>query len=176
MRKVWNFVTTTALIALLAVVAAIYVPKFVGINPLIVLSGSMEPTYHVGSLLYVKDADTDEIKVGDAITFYLDDNETLVTHRVIEVDENNKAFKTQGDANEVEDGNAVPAENVLGVPVFNIPKLGFVADKISKTSGKIIYVTVIVAVLILMLMGDVIWSDDKKAKETENEDVNQEKN
>lgn len=176
MKKLWNFVTTAVLIVLLSLVAIMYVPKFMGFNPMIVLSGSMEPTYHVGSLLYVKGTDTDKIKVGDPITFYLDDNETLVTHRVIKIDEETKAFYTQGDANEVEDGSAISPDKVLGVPVFNIPKIGYVADKISGMSGKIMYVTIIVAVLILMLMGDVIWSDDKKAKETENEDVNQEKN
>ena len=54
MKKVWNFVTTAILIVLLLGIAIMYIPKIFGIQPMIVLSGSMEPTYHVGSLLYKK--------------------------------------------------------------------------------------------------------------------------
>ena len=82
MKKVWNFTTTAVLIVLLAFIAIMYVPKLVGIEPMIVLSGSMEPAYSVGSLLYVRHMDASSIKAGDPVTFYLDDN-TLVTHRVV---------------------------------------------------------------------------------------------
>ena len=43
----------------------------------------MEPTYPVGSLIYYKAASFEDIKENDAITFRVDDD-TLVTHRVIE--------------------------------------------------------------------------------------------
>ena len=118
MKKVWNFVTTAILIVLLLGIAIMYIPKIFGIQPMIVLSGSMEPTYHVGSLLYIKNADANEIAVGDPITFYLDDN-TLVTHRVVEIDKKNQTYTTKGDANEKEDGSPVSFDKVLGKPVFN---------------------------------------------------------
>lgn len=173
MKKVWNFVTTTVLVIMLLVIAVMFVPKFFGIQPMIVLSGSMEPTYHVGSLLYVKD-NTDDIKVGDAITFYVDED-TLVTHRVIGVDEENETYTTQGDANAIADGSAVSKSNVVGVPIFNIPKLGYLADKLSATSGKIIYITIIVVVTILMFMGDLIWSGNAEdSKESGKESKNEE--
>lgn len=115
MKKVWNFVTTAILIVLLLGIAIMYIPKIFGIQPMIVLSGSMEPTYHVGSLLYIKNADANEIAVGDPITFYLDDN-TLVTHRVVEIDKKNQTYTTKGDANEKEDGSPVSFDKVLGKP------------------------------------------------------------
>ncbi len=168
MKKVWNFITTTVLVVLLLIIAVMFVPKLFGIQPMIVLSGSMEPTYHVGSLLYVKE-DTSDIKVGDAITFYVDDN-TLVTHRVVDIDEQAQTYTTQGDANQVSDANAVSWSSVLGKPVFDIPKLGYFADKLSSTSGKIIYITIIVVVTILMFMGDLIWPDKSgRKKDMENE-------
>lgn len=161
-RRIWNFVTTIVLIVLLMLIAIMFVPKFFGIEPMIVLSGSMEPTYHVGSLLYVKE-DVSDIEVGDAITFYVDDD-TLVTHRVVSINEEEQTYTTQGDANQVSDANAVKQSDVLGVPVFNIPKLGYLADKLSSTSGKIIYITIIVVVTILMFMGDLI-GDHENEKE-----------
>ena len=45
----------------------------------------MEPTYHVGSLLYVKKIAPEAVQVGDPITFVLDENLTVVTHRVVEI-------------------------------------------------------------------------------------------
>ena len=177
MKKVWNFITTSVLLVLILTIGVIFVPKFFGIEPMIVLSGSMEPTYHVGSLLYVKDANPDEIKEGDPITFYISDD-TLVTHRVVEVDTVNKQYTTKGDANETIDGAPVFFDQVLGTPVFNIPKLGYLGDKLSSLSGKIIYITIIVVVIILMFLGDLIWPEQKEEKKKEeeesiNEDINQ---
>lgn len=168
-KKIWNFLTTTILVILLLLVAVLYLPKFIGINPLIVLSGSMEPLYTTGSVLYVNEKYTDDIEVGDVITFYIDDD-TLVTHRVVEVDSNNRCYITKGDANEVQDGTPVSFDDVLGVPIFSIPKFGIFADYISHKSGKIIYVTIIIVVTILMFMGDIIWSnDDNKENSNEND-------
>ena len=166
-KKIWNFITTAILIVMLILVACLYIPKFFGISPLIVLSGSMEPEYPIGSLLYVNQHNLDDIKIGDAITFYIDES-TLVTHRVVGIDESSCTYITKGDANEVHDGSPVSFADVLGVPIMNIPKLGGVADWLSHKSGKIIYVTAIIVVTILMFMGDIIWSDDNE-KENEND-------
>lgn len=169
MKKVWNFVTTTILVILLLLVAIMFVPKIFGIEPMIVLSGSMEPTYHVGSLLYVRDCDALDIEVGDSITFHIDES-TVVTHRVIEIDEVNRTFCTQGDANEIADGAPVSFDNFVGKPIFNIPKLGYLGDKLSTLRGKIIFVTIIVVDTILMFMGDFIWSEENESeKKTEKE-------
>ncbi len=163
MKKVWNFVTTIVLVIMILIIGVIYIPKFVGYEPMVVLSGSMEPTYHTGSLLYVKEVDESDIKVGDAITFYIDDD-TLVTHRVVSIDSDNSTYSTKGDANEVADNNAVSYENVLGKPIFNIPQLGYLAQKLSSLSGKIIYGTILIVVLILMFMGDLIFSEKKESE------------
>ena len=165
LKKIWNYVSTSILIIMLVLVAILYIPKFFGITPLIVLSGSMEPSYPKGSLLYVNEHVAGNVEVGDAITFYIDED-TLVTHRVVEIDEISCTYVTKGDANEVNDGEPVDFNDVLGVPIIDIPKLGILADRLSQTSGKILYVTAIIVVTILMFMGDIIWSD-KKEKEND---------
>ena len=60
-----------------------------------VLSGSMEPTYHVGGLVFVQKVDPSDVEVGDSITFTIG-NDTVVTHRVIEVNKEEQSFKTKG--------------------------------------------------------------------------------
>ena len=64
-QKVWNAVTTV-LVILVAVLALLLVGvRLVGLRPMCVLSGSMEPTYHTGSLIYVKPCAPEGVQVGD---------------------------------------------------------------------------------------------------------------
>lgn len=163
-KKIWDFVTTTALVVMILLVGVIYVPKFFGVNPMIVLSGSMEPTYHVGSLLYVQNIEPEKVKVDDPITFYIDET-TLVTHRVVDIDKEARTYTTKGDNNDIVDGSPVSFDNIMGKAVFNIPKLGYLADKLSAPAGKILYGTVAVVLIILIFMGDVLFSSKDKKEE-----------
>ena len=107
-KKLLQIISTilVALVVLLAV--ALVGVRLAGIRTFTVLSGSMEPTYHVGSLIYVKKVDPAAIRPGQVITFMLDEN-TVATHRVVEVvpdedDPSTLRFRTKGDANDAEDG------------------------------------------------------------------------
>lgn len=127
------------MVAVLVCAAALVGVKLFGISPYTVLSGSMEPTYHVGSLIYVTDVDADDLKVGDPITYVIEGG-TVVTHRIIEIipdyGENGElGFKTKGDANKTEDGTPVHENNVLGKPIFTIPLLGYVAFYVQNPPG-----------------------------------------
>ena len=102
-KKLLQLLSTilVALVVLLAV--ALVGVRLAGIRTFTVLSGSMEPTYHVGSLIYVKKVDPTTIRPGQVITFMLDEN-TVATHRVVEVvpdedDPSTLRFRTKGDAN-----------------------------------------------------------------------------
>lgn len=65
-KKVWNAVTTVLVILLVILAVLLAGARLVGFTPLAVQSGSMEPAYHVGSLIYVKSVDYRELKAGDA--------------------------------------------------------------------------------------------------------------
>ena len=83
-KKLLQLLSTilVALVVLLAV--ALVGVRLAGIRTFTVLSGSIEPTYHVGSLIYVKKVDPAAIQPRQVITFMLDEN-TVATHRVVEV-------------------------------------------------------------------------------------------
>ena len=98
----------------------ILAPMVVGYKPVVVLSGSMEPTYPVGSLIYYKAASFEDIKENDAITFRVDDD-TLVTQRVIVKNEISQTFVTKGDANQTNDTNPVEYQNVAGKDIRILP-------------------------------------------------------
>ena len=57
--------------------AVLYIPRLMGLKTYKVLSGSMEPEYHVGSVVYVEKSLIDDIEVGDVITFYINDTPSL---------------------------------------------------------------------------------------------------
>ena len=83
-KKVWNAITTVLVILIVILAILLVGVRLAGFRVFTVLSGSMEPTYHVGSLIYVKDVDYRQLEAGDVITFMLDEN-TVATHRIIQV-------------------------------------------------------------------------------------------
>ena len=50
---------------LIIVYAIVCIPMIFGHHPVVVLSGSMKPTYKVGSVIYYKKVSQKELKVGD---------------------------------------------------------------------------------------------------------------
>ena len=153
LKKIWNW-CTTLIVAVVVILALLLVgARVIGLQVFTVLSGSMEPNYHVGSLIYVKEVDPFELEAGQVITFMLNEN-TVATHRIIEVvpdddDTTVVRFRTKGDANDVEDGSLVHYKNVIGTPIFTIPYLGYVATYIQSPPG--LYVAIAGAAFILML-------------------------
>lgn len=138
--------------------------RVVGLQVFTVLSGSMEPTYHVGSLIYVKKVDPYELKSGDVITFMMNED-TVATHRIEEVivDENDELivrFRTKGDANQAADGALVHYKNVIGSPVFTIPKLGYVADYIQNPPGTYVAIAGFALFLLLMFIPDLFAKEE----------------
>ena len=173
-KKIWKCITSV-LVALVVIVALLLVgARLTGLQVFTVLSGSMEPTYHVGSLIYVKDVDPFELESGDVITFMLDEN-TVATHRIVEVvpdeeDDSVVRFRTKGDANENVDGSLVHYKNVIGSPVFTIPQLGYVASFIQNPPG-MYYAIAFGAVLLTMVFLPDLFGDDKKKKKDADDDA-----
>lgn len=145
--------------------------KFLGFQIYTVVSGSMEPTYHVGSLIYVRKVEPGTLKVKDPITFKLGDN-TIATHRIVEIVRNEQdstkySFRTKGDANEDIDANLVEPNKVLGKAYFTIPYLGYLATYIQSFPGNIVAICTAVALLIIVMIIDMITDENKKEPKKE---------
>jgi signal peptidase len=97
-----------------------------------ILTGSMEPTYSVGDLIFVKVTGAENISVGDPITFNPGaTDDSYLTHRVVEKIEDYQGtgvtcFRTKGDANESEDPFIIDESRVIGVVKLHIPFFGYV--------------------------------------------------
>lgn len=173
MKKVWDIISGV-LVALIVIAAVTLVLlRVMGYQVFNVLSGSMEPTYSVGDLIYVKNVDPDAVKVGDPITFVLNEDLVVATHRVIGIDAENRHFYTKGDANETADAAPVHFNNLIGVPKFSIPKLGYVSDFIQHPPGLYIAIGAGLMLLAALFLPDLLCSKDaqQKDKEKQEEDI-----
>ena len=179
LSKLWNLVSGVIVAAIVILAILLGGVRLVGLQPFAVLSGSMEPTYHVGSLIYVKACDPADIQVGDPITFVLDEKLTVATHRVIEIDPDGEHFYTKGDANNAPDGTPVYGPNIIGRPVFTVPYLGYFSDWITNPPGMYVGLAAGAILVILMFLPDLLKAADaadkrdaekKKQKEAQKEE------
>lgn len=161
-KIIGKILSTILLVCIVFAAVVIAGPRMIGWQPLVVLSGSMEPAYPVGSLVYVKKAEPAEVKTNDVITFYMEDGQTVVTHRVVKIDTNNQCFFTKGDANDTQDGGTTPYSRLIGKPVFFIPKMGYVTSYVNTGQGLILVATVLVCLLILAILPDLLMKKVKK--------------
>lgn len=168
-KKIWNIVTTLLVVIVVVFALLLVGVRLVGFQVFTVLSGSMEPAYHTGALLYVKEAEHTELEAGDVITFMMNED-TVATHRIVEVvpdDEDPSVirYRTKGDANEDIDAQLVHYKNVIGTPVFSIPYLGYVANYIQNPPGTYIAIAGAAVLLLLVFIPDLFASDkDKEEK------------
>ncbi len=167
-KKIWNAITSILVALLLLLAIALVGARLVGFQVFTVLSGSMEPAYHTGSLIYVKKVDYMEIEPGQVITFMLDED-TVATHRVVGVvpddeDPTVLRYRTKGDANSAEDGTLVHYKNIIGSPVFTIPKLGYVAGYIQNPPGTYLAISAGAVLLLLVFLPDLLFSEDEEEK------------
>lgn len=167
-KKIWDTVTT-ALVVLVVIFAVFLMgSRLMGLQVFHVISASMEPTYSKGDLLYVKSVDPDSVKVGDPITFVLNEDLVVATHRVVAIDRENRQFTTKGDANETEDAAPVHFNNLIGIPVFSVPWLGYVSAYIQNPPGMYVAIGLGANLLAAVFLPDMLTKKSKK-RETQEE-------
>ena len=134
--------TSTALVVIICMVTAALialavlartdgggVSRVAGHPVLTVLSDSMTPKFRAGDLLIDRapSGAATRLKVGDVITFRSSAHQ-LITHRIVAVEPNaatGVVFRTQGDANNAPDADAVSPDHVVGMYSTRIPYAGY---------------------------------------------------
>lgn len=163
-KKVWNIVSTVLVVLMVLCAVFLMGSRLLGYQCFTVISGSMAPKYNVGDLIYVKEVDVNSIEVGDDITFLMNEELKIATHRVIDIDTEKQCFYTQGLTNNTVD-DPVHFNNVIGVPQFSIPKLGYVSNFVQNPPG-LYYTLGIGALLILaVFLPDMLGKGKKKEEE-----------
>lgn len=150
------------------ILSMIILPQLVGFHVEIITSGSMEPSIHTGSVIYVREgADIDMLEVGTVITYVLNDSQTKVTHRIMSIDRENAVVITKGDANEIPDAHAVSMEQIEGVVCGTVAYLGYVARLFMNVYGKLILTGVFLGMLEICHFWNLLIAACQKRKEKE---------
>ncbi len=114
-----------AVITVIALIFVIYVMvcssrgkavNVFGKSVLKVVTGSMEPSIHVGDYIVVEKTDADNLMKDDIISFYSEQSDIrglLVTHRIVGKADDG-SYITKGDANPVSDTVTVQKDKIVG--------------------------------------------------------------
>ncbi|MCD2493255.1 signal peptidase I [Lacrimispora sp. NSJ-141] len=145
------------------------IPGIFGMKPVIVLSGSMEPEFSPGDLIFVKKAkDTDGLKEGEVICYLLSGK--AITHRIEKVTLNENggvSYITRGDANNTEDLKEVLPEQVQGVYTgIRWAGIGNIALFMQSTTGMLLLIVCPLALFIILDLLGRIRSDKKEKNRT----------
>ena len=157
LRKFGSMMSILLVTAMVALAVLLVGVRVVGLTPYTVLSGSMEPAYKVGSLIYVRAIDEDEIRVDTPLTFRISGGAMLATHRVVDITERDGEvlYTTKGDANDVPDP-PIRYEDVVGSPVFSIPYLGYFSNWLQSGAGAIAGIALAAMLLLSALLAELL--------------------
>lgn len=136
------------------------VPMIFNRAPLIIISDSMTIGYHTtdenyngafnkNDLIIIKKVDSTNLEIGTIATYIAEDG-SVITHRIIakKTDEDgNVLYTMKGDNSPSSDVNPVSPEQIQGVFVSRIPKLGGLAMKMSEPIGVFVLMLIPIAIL-----------------------------
>lgn len=132
---------------------ALVIPNY---NSYVVTSGSMEPEIPKQSIIYTLKVSSDNINVGDTVTYEQDG--LIITHKVIEKTEENggASYTTKGVNNAVPDAQPVTHDQVQGKKILGVPYYGHFPQFLSTTQGLFVFVILPAAALILIEVSRII--------------------
>lgn len=125
-----------------------------------VVSGSMEPTIHVGDIIVI-DTKPEYFNVEDIITFY-DKAGAFVTHRIVSI--NDKEMLTKGDNNNSQD-EVTTTDKIVGKYVTKINGGGKLLAALRSPFTMIMILVIGILVCVLMSTdkdGEVILDEEEK--------------
>ena len=115
--------------------------------------GNLIPTINGGDLIFIKNASSDDVEVGDVISFWDPSNpNVIVTHTLKEIYYKNDdlLFKTKGDNNNDFDKTPVPSDNLIGIYSFKIPYVGRVGMFLQSTLG--LFTCLLIPLIIILII------------------------
>lgn len=184
-KVIYGIINTVSIVIIMAAVLVLCmvvmtkpgkVPEIYGYTVLRVMTGSMEPTYPVDTLIVVKKTDPAEIREGDVISFYSSDpalDGAVNTHRVVNVkqEDNQWIYTTKGDGNNVADPYEVKSGDLIGKVIYDSLPFG----KLSRlTANPLIFIPLILLPLAVILVTNLVRTISlagKIAKEEEEQAV-----
>ena len=137
LKKAFNIFSTSVLVVFILFAVLLVGVRIVGIDPYIVLSGSMEPEIGTGALVYVNRLTPEEagkLEAGDTVTYMVSKN-TVVTHKIYEVVGEAYVKNQYGEPILDANGNPTVAIDDAGYPIIMYTTYGINNKNSSSPSG-----------------------------------------
>jgi signal peptidase I len=134
--------------------AIVTIPSVFGYQSLTVVSGSMEPTLGVGSVVIDEVISPLDARPGDIVTFKDPLKPRQLTHRLqkVRVEGDTAYMTTLGDANDAPERWTVPVDGQIGRVVAHLPKLGYAREALSGRYARLAALAAVLAFGALMLV------------------------
>ena len=155
-----NLLGSLILLSVIVTCLPITLPRLWGYEVYNVVSGSMEPQIPVGSILYVKPAEPEDVEENDVIAFHSGD--AVVSHRVVRNKLVEGELVTKGDANPGEDLNTVPYSALIGKVEYHLPVLGRIMFLYASQIGKIYVFCFAACGVMLNLLASILRSRNRE--------------
>lgn len=170
LKKAGNIAFVFVFSCMLVIGISIITLYILGFRLMAIQTESMRDVYEIGTLVLVDKVSPDEIRTGDVISYVTDNNLTVVTHRVIDIDSVNRCFYTKGDMNPAADTSPVLFENLIGKVTLGIPAVGYLILFARSRVGRMLIQIVVIAILFLVIQ-QFIYHKMKKGEKDKDEEA-----
>ena len=134
-----------------------YVPFIAKYNHYVIVTGSMEPKINIGDVVIIDTGkDVNEIFEQDIIAFYVDiyddGTDEVIVHYVYSVtgEGDDKVFRTYSEMDDDPDEWILSKDDIIGIHVLTIPKIGPFILFAQSTIGRIVLAIDIVVIYLLV--------------------------
>ncbi len=167
-KSVANFAfTIIALLTLVAIVLWFVLPRVLGLQSQVVLTGSMEPGIPTGSVIFISSRAPAEVNIGDVLTFKHPGGDpnlretAVITHRVVAIEgsRSSPSFRTRGDAGDQDDPWLVPSTHVIGIVEHHVPRAGYLTLWLQSRAGFFALTSV---ALLIIFWDDIVRTAERK--------------
>lgn len=142
-----------AVVGLTLLMGVALLPGLFGFYPLVVLSGSMEPTLNTGDLAVIHRVESHQLQLGDVVSYATPSGS--ITHRIIGMDITPQGyfFLMRGDANLTTDPRAIPADRVVGKVLYRIPRMGYLVSFVDSGAGRVLFIGLPLVAMVAIWLG-----------------------
>lgn len=142
--------------------------SIMGYRVFTIATGSMEPELAVGDVILISEEDAADLKIKDIITYESKAQGSegmLITHRIININNESKEITTKGDANNVEDP-IITSDQVYGKVVYKFVLISMLTKLVRNKFGFYFLVFIPLIVVIFLEIADFFT----QAKDEEDEE------
>lgn len=152
-RRVLVSVATLVAVGALAVFGLAHLGV---INPLVVISGSMEPGISRGDLLIDTRVPVADLHIGQVVSIAPVEGHLPVSHRIVDIrrdaDGDTALLQLKGDANASVDAPVYRASGEAWVPRWRIPLAGYVITKLIRPAVMVPLAVALAALIVFVLV------------------------